>query len=158
MWDACHSSGTPTTAWCAKQCHVFTRDPNQRTPGRQEAEHAHLTTVPPGQPLIYSIFNHAKEKQTFRPGSETGRGKNRFLSSPMCCPLWDVKSVAPAGEGGHLHSLNCSFSFGFFFNTGVTDAAQVPRALWDAFPPWPQAPSLPACSHLHTDYSSQMSL
>ena len=27
--------GTPAIAWCAKRCHVRTRDPNQWTPGRQ---------------------------------------------------------------------------------------------------------------------------
>uniref|UniRef100_A0A5F5PLU3 Protein phosphatase 2 regulatory subunit Balpha n=1 Tax=Equus caballus TaxID=9796 RepID=A0A5F5PLU3_HORSE len=38
-WDAYHSMA-------AKQCHVRTRDPNQRTPGRREAERANLTAAP----------------------------------------------------------------------------------------------------------------
>ena len=42
--------GMPTTAWSAKQCYVRTRDPNQRTLGRREAECANLTAAPPGQP------------------------------------------------------------------------------------------------------------
>ena len=42
--------GTPTTAWCAKQCHVRTRDLNRRNPGHREGEHANLTAVPPGLP------------------------------------------------------------------------------------------------------------
>ena len=42
--------GTPTTVWCAKRCHVNTRDLNQRTLGCWGAEHVHLTTVPPGGP------------------------------------------------------------------------------------------------------------
>ena len=45
MWDAYHSMAF------AKQCHVCAQDPNQRTPGRREAEHANLTAVPPGRPL-----------------------------------------------------------------------------------------------------------
>uniref|UniRef100_A0A9L0SJL6 NFKB inhibitor interacting Ras like 1 n=1 Tax=Equus caballus TaxID=9796 RepID=A0A9L0SJL6_HORSE len=42
-WDAYHSMA-------AKQCHVRTRDPNQRTPGRREAERANLTAAPLGRP------------------------------------------------------------------------------------------------------------
>ena len=41
----------PTTAWLVKCYHVRTQDPNQRTPGRREAEHAHLTSAPPGWPI-----------------------------------------------------------------------------------------------------------
>ena len=40
----------------AKQCHVRTRDPNQRTPGRREAERANLTAVPRGRPLYLLSF------------------------------------------------------------------------------------------------------
>uniref|UniRef100_A0A9L0RJ60 Ring finger protein 103 n=1 Tax=Equus caballus TaxID=9796 RepID=A0A9L0RJ60_HORSE len=43
-------SGTPATAWLAKQCHVHTRDPNRQTPGGREGERANLTAAPPGQP------------------------------------------------------------------------------------------------------------
>ena len=42
--------GMPTTAWRAKGCHVRTQDPNQRTPGRREAERVNLTAVLPGRP------------------------------------------------------------------------------------------------------------
>ena len=44
MWDAYHSMA-------AKWCHVLTRDLNQRTSGRREAERGNLTAAPPGQPL-----------------------------------------------------------------------------------------------------------
>ena len=48
----CFVRATPTTAWLfAKRCHVSTPDPNPRTLGLREAEHANLTAVPPGQPL-----------------------------------------------------------------------------------------------------------
>ena len=40
----------------AKQCHVRTRDPGQRTPGRREAEHVDLTAAPPGRPLVILVF------------------------------------------------------------------------------------------------------
>ena len=40
---------TPTTAWRAKQCHVRTRAPNRRAPGRQSGTCA-LTTAPSGRP------------------------------------------------------------------------------------------------------------
>ena len=45
--------GAPTTAWRAKRCHVLTRDPNLRTPGRREAERANLTATPPGWHLKF---------------------------------------------------------------------------------------------------------
>ena len=45
MWDAYHSMAF------AKQCHVCTRDPNQRPLGCREVEHANLTAAPPGRPL-----------------------------------------------------------------------------------------------------------
>ena len=44
MWDAHHSMAF------AKRCHVRTWDLNGRTPGRREAECAHLTAVPLGRP------------------------------------------------------------------------------------------------------------
>ena len=50
MWDAYHSMPF------AKQCHVRTQDPNQRTPGCREVEGAHLTAGPPGRPLILHIL------------------------------------------------------------------------------------------------------
>uniref|UniRef100_A0A9L0RQA8 Phosphoinositide 3-kinase regulatory subunit 5 n=1 Tax=Equus caballus TaxID=9796 RepID=A0A9L0RQA8_HORSE len=34
----------------AKRCQVCTQDPNRRTPGHQEVEHAHLTAAPLGRP------------------------------------------------------------------------------------------------------------
>ena len=43
-WDAYHSMAF------AKRCRVRTQDPNQRTPGHQEAECAKLTAAPPGWP------------------------------------------------------------------------------------------------------------
>ena len=43
-WDAYHSMAF------AKQCHVRSRNPNRRTPGRGEVERAHLTAAPPGRP------------------------------------------------------------------------------------------------------------
>ena len=49
MWDAYHSMA-------AKQCHVRTRDPNQRSPGRREAERASLTAAPPGWSHIASLI------------------------------------------------------------------------------------------------------
>ena len=49
IWDACHSMA-------AKWCHVRTRDPNRRTPGRQEAERENLTAAPLGRP-IYVYLN-----------------------------------------------------------------------------------------------------
>ena len=44
MWDAYHSMAF------AKRCQVCTQDPNRRTPGHQEVEHAHLTAAPLGRP------------------------------------------------------------------------------------------------------------
>ena len=49
--------GTPTTAWCAKRCHVRTRDLNRWTLGHREAEQANLTAATPGRPLVCLHFN-----------------------------------------------------------------------------------------------------
>ena len=51
--------GTPTTAWLAKRCPVSTQDPNRRTAGHWEVEHANLTAVPPGPPQILALLKHA---------------------------------------------------------------------------------------------------
>ena len=48
-WDTYHSMA-------AKQCHVRTRDPNQWTLGRREAECANLTAAPPGRPPDWKTF------------------------------------------------------------------------------------------------------
>ena len=56
MWEAYHSMAF------AKQCHVCTRDPNPRTPGRQEAERANLTAAPPGQPLQGQFYKNQNKK------------------------------------------------------------------------------------------------
>ena len=47
--------GTPTTAWCVKQCHVRTQDPNQWTPSRWSGT-ANLTAVPLGRPLVFFLL------------------------------------------------------------------------------------------------------
>ena len=46
--------GTPTTAWCAKQCHVCTQDPNRRTLSRRSgtSEFNHCDTGPAPQSEI----------------------------------------------------------------------------------------------------------
>ena len=51
MWDAYHSMVF------AKWCHVHTRDPNQWTPDRREAECVLLTAVPPGWSPRFSKAN-----------------------------------------------------------------------------------------------------
>ena len=45
MWDA-------ASVWFDEQCHVRTQDSNQRNTGLPAAEHANLTTRPPGPALF----------------------------------------------------------------------------------------------------------
>ena len=47
--------GTPATSWCAKWCHVRTRDLNRRTPGRQSRTCA-LNRCSQGRPCRSLIF------------------------------------------------------------------------------------------------------
>lgn len=76
--------------------------------------------------IIYSIFNHIKEKQTQRPRRETVEVTADFCLLPSG-PSLGHAILGPGGEnGGRLCCLNCSFLRGCFFNTGLTDFTQVP--------------------------------
>ena len=50
--------GMPTTAWCAKRCHVRTRDPNRRTPGPRRGMCAlnHCATGPAPQVSVIPSY------------------------------------------------------------------------------------------------------
>uniref|UniRef100_A0A9L0JA77 Transcription factor 23 n=1 Tax=Equus asinus TaxID=9793 RepID=A0A9L0JA77_EQUAS len=64
--------GMPTTAWPAKRCHVRTRDPGQRTPGRQSgtcALNCCITGPAPGPEVLQteaSPENAARERSRVR--------------------------------------------------------------------------------------------
>lgn len=78
--------------------------------------------------MIYNIFNHAKEKQTCRLGSETGRG-NISVFSHLVPSLGHEIFGSQEENVGCLHSLNCSFVLGFSSKAGIVDFAQVPCGL-----------------------------
>uniref|UniRef100_A0A9L0J9D4 Elongation of very long chain fatty acids protein n=1 Tax=Equus asinus TaxID=9793 RepID=A0A9L0J9D4_EQUAS len=73
--------GTPTTAWCAKQYHVHTRDPKQRTPGRQEAECVNLTAAPLGRPPRIPFLYLSPVKRLSNPFEESSFKMENFDAS-----------------------------------------------------------------------------
>lgn len=62
--------------------------------------------------IIHSVFNHAKERHV---DLEAGLAEGTFLSSPIWCPLWGMKSLAPMGQRGMLALLKLLFCAWIFF-------------------------------------------
>src|SRR3712207_5367483 len=77
--------GTPTKARLAKRCYVHTRDPNQRTPGCQEAERANLTAAPLGQPQSRVLELVTIQESSWRDTIFPRKFKTRHCSIH---PLW----------------------------------------------------------------------
>ena len=64
----CFICGTPATAWRAKWCHVRSRDPNWRTPGRRSRT-CTLNLCATGQPLGFSFSPSPTFNQILHPGT-----------------------------------------------------------------------------------------
>lgn len=89
--------------------------------------------------IIYNIFNHAKEKQTHRPGSETAEVTDFcLLPSGALSGAWNL--WLPGGEWGILALLKLLFCAWIFFQGWYSWLCS--GALWVAFPLWGQVSSL----------------
>ena len=83
----------PATAWCAKQCHVHTQDPNRRTLGRSEAEHNTKNILFRGRPTGAVVkFAHSALAAWGSPG-RSRVGIYAPLGKPCCgrCPAYKVE-------------------------------------------------------------------
>ena len=102
--------GMPTTAWLyAKRCHVCTRDPNWRTLGCREAEHANLTAAPPGWPLLlfsYSVCIRCgccvSSDYSLRVKSiHDNTGPHSLIQKPGGQIVFRIPTLPPCGERAH---------------------------------------------------------